>query len=49
MHIEKKVYESLLGTILDVDGKSKDIDKARIELQDMGEHKELHLYKEGDH
>ena len=36
MHIEKNVCDSLLGTILDIDGKSKDTDKARIDLQNMG-------------
>jgi len=48
MHIEKNVCDSLLGTILDIDGKSKDTDKARIDLQNMGVRKELHLYKDGD-
>ena len=48
MHIEKNICDSLLGTILEIDGKSKDIDKTRIDLQDMGVCKELHLYKEGD-
>ena len=48
MHIEKNVCDSLLGRILNIDGKSKDTDKARIDLQNMGVCKELHLYKEGD-
>ena len=32
MHIEKNVCDSLLDTILDIDGKSKDTYKARIDL-----------------
>ncbi|XP_024028689.1 uncharacterized protein LOC112093778 [Morus notabilis] len=48
LHIEKNVCDSLLGTILDIDKKSKDTDKARIDLQHMGVLKELHLYKDGD-
>ena len=49
MHIEKNICDSLLGTILDIDNKSKDTNKARINLQNMVICKELHLHKEGDH
>ena len=45
---EKNVCDSFLGTILNIVSKSKDIDKARIDLQNMGVCKELHLYKESD-
>ena len=48
MHIEKNICDSLLGTILDIDNEINDTDKARIDLQNMGIHKKLHLYKEGD-
>ena len=48
MHIEKNICDSFLGTILSINDKSKDTDKARIDLQDIGVCKELHLYKEGD-
>lgn len=48
MHIEKNVCDSLLGTLLSIDGKNKDTDKARIDLQKMGIRKELHLFKEGN-
>ncbi|XP_073133332.1 uncharacterized protein [Henckelia pumila] len=48
MHIEKNVCDSVLGTLLNIDGKSKDIEKARLDLQDMGIRKELHLYKDGN-
>ena len=47
IHIEKNVCDSLLGKILNIDDKSKDTDKARIDLQNIGVRKELHLYKEG--
>ena len=45
---EKNVCDSLLGTILNIVGKSKDADKVMIDLQNIGVRKELHLYKEGD-
>ena len=48
MHIKKNICDSLLGTILNIEGKSKDIAKVRIDLQNMGVRKELRLYKEGD-
>jgi len=48
VHIKKNVCDSLLGIILSINGKNKDIDKARIDLQNMGIRKELHLYKDGD-
>lgn len=48
MHIEKNVCDSVLGTLLNIDGKSKDTEKERLDLQDMGIRKELHLYKDGN-
>ena len=48
IYIKKNICDSLLGTILNIDRKSKDTDKARIDLQNMGLRMELHLYKEGD-
>lgn len=48
MHIEKNVCDNLLDMILSIDGKSKDIDKARIDSENMGIRKELYLYKDGD-
>ncbi|XP_073152210.1 uncharacterized protein [Henckelia pumila] len=48
MHIEKNVCDSILGTLLNIEGKSKDTEKARLDLQDMGIRKELHLYKDGN-
>ncbi|XP_073051353.1 uncharacterized protein [Primulina eburnea] len=48
MHIEKNVCDNVLGTLLNIEGKSKDTEKARLDLQDMGIRKELHLYKDGN-
>ncbi|XP_039119539.1 uncharacterized protein LOC120255833 [Dioscorea cayenensis subsp. rotundata] len=42
MHIEKNVCENIVGTILNVDGKSKDNLKCRLDLVDMGIRRELH-------
>ena len=35
MHIEKNICEALLGTLLEIAGKAKDTEKARLDLQDM--------------
>jgi len=48
MHIEKNVCESLLGTILDIKGKSKDTVNARLDLADLKIRKELQLQHSGD-
>ena len=48
MHIEKNVCESLVGTILGIDGKSKDTYKARRGLEEMGIRRHLWLEKKGD-
>ncbi|XP_021769887.1 uncharacterized protein LOC110734149 [Chenopodium quinoa] len=42
MHIEKNVCHSLIGTLLDIRGKTKDGTKARDDLQTMGIRSELH-------
>ena len=41
MHVEKNVCENLLGTILDILGKSKDGLSARMDLGEMGIKMEL--------
>ncbi|WMV38483.1 hypothetical protein MTR67_031868 [Solanum verrucosum] len=41
MHIEKNICDSLLGTLLDVTGKSKDHVNSRYDLREMGIRKEL--------
>ena len=48
MHIEKNICDNLLGTILNMDGKNKDTEKARLDLEDMGIRAELHLQKRPD-
>ncbi|XP_058733075.1 uncharacterized protein LOC131604664 [Vicia villosa] len=47
MHIEKNVFESVIGTLLNVPGKSKDNINARLDLQSMGLRKELKPVKKG--
>ncbi|CAN1294319.1 hypothetical protein LINPERPRIM_LOCUS22409 [Linum perenne] len=42
MHIEKNVCDNILGTLLDIDGKSKDNLKARLDLQEIGIRSDLH-------
>ena len=42
MHVEKNVCESLLGTLLNMPGKSKDHKNARADLKEMGIRPELH-------
>lgn len=48
MHIEKKICDNLLGTFLNIDGKTKDTVSARLDLEDMGIRSFLHLQYEGD-
>jgi hypothetical protein len=40
MHIEKNICESLLGTLLDLAGKSKDNEKARLDMEELGMRKD---------
>ncbi|XP_062114775.1 uncharacterized protein LOC133826204 [Humulus lupulus] len=37
-----------VGTIFSIDGKSKDTEKARLDLQDLNIHKQLHMKKKGN-
>jgi len=48
MHVEKNICENILGTILGIDGKSKDTIKARLDLKDMNIRKKLYLKRKGD-
>ena len=48
MHIEKNVVDNIIGTLLNLDGKTKDNLKARQDLKDMGIRSELHLEKVGN-
>ena len=43
MHIEKNVCDNIIGTLLDIEGKSKDNLKARKDLQDLNIREELWL------
>lgn len=42
MHIEKNVCESICGTLLEMDSKSKDNHKSRLDLKEMGIRPDLH-------
>ena len=41
-HVEKNVFESTIGILLDIPGKSKDALKVRRDLQSLGIRPELH-------
>ncbi|XP_047949378.1 uncharacterized protein LOC125195243 [Salvia hispanica] len=47
MHTEKNICESICGTLLDLDGKSKDNYKSRQDLEQMGIRPELHPISKG--
>jgi hypothetical protein len=47
MHIEKNICDSVLGTLMNINGKTKDKYKARLDLHEMGIRKELHLQRNG--
>jgi hypothetical protein len=42
MHIEKNICDSILGTLLGIDGKTKDSEKARLHMQHLGIRKDQH-------
>jgi hypothetical protein len=44
MHIEKNVMDNILGTLLDITGKTKDNHKARKDLKKMGLRQKLHPF-----
>ncbi|XP_062075514.1 uncharacterized protein LOC133779583 [Humulus lupulus] len=48
MHIEKNICDSVVGTIFSIDGKSKDTENARLDLQDLNIRKHLHMKKKGN-
>jgi hypothetical protein len=48
MHIEKNVCESIIGTLLDLDGKSKDGLNSRRDLQEMRIRNDLHPREQGN-
>ncbi|KAL4021062.1 hypothetical protein IC575_019851 [Cucumis melo] len=47
MHIEKNVCDNLFGTLLNIDGKTKDTINAHLDLEDLNIRKELHLQRQG--
>lgn len=47
MHIEKNICDSIIGTLLDVKGKSKDGLESRKDLMNMGIRRELHPQERG--
>jgi hypothetical protein len=42
MHVEKNVCKALVGTLLDIPGKTKDTLKVRMDLEEMKLRKYLH-------
>ncbi|GLT54917.1 hypothetical protein SLA2020_280750 [Shorea laevis] len=44
MHTEKNVVDNIIGTLLDMTGKTKDNLKARQDLRKMGLRSKLHLF-----
>ncbi|KAL3839108.1 hypothetical protein ACJIZ3_023699 [Penstemon smallii] len=48
MHVEKNICDNVLGTLLNIEGKTKDTEKAREDLRDLNIRKELHLQKRGN-
>ena len=47
MHIEKNVVDNVIGIVLNMDGKTKDNLKARLDLEEMGIRSELYLEELG--
>ena len=48
MHIEKNVSENIIGTLMNIKGKTKDTLKARLDLVEMEIRGDLHPIVEGD-
>lgn len=48
MHIEKNICDNVLGTLMNIEGKTKDNMRARMDLKEMCIKKELHLIPNGD-
>ena len=47
MHIEKNICDSIIGTLLNIEGKTKDTLKSRIDLTHLGIRKDLLVQDEG--
>ncbi|CAL8140706.1 unnamed protein product [Prunus armeniaca] len=48
MHVEKNVFDTLVGMILDIEGKTKDTIKARLDLERMGIRRGLWMNRDND-
>ncbi|TYK27417.1 transposon protein, putative, CACTA, En/Spm sub-class, expressed [Cucumis melo var. makuwa] len=48
MHIEKNVCDNLVGTLLNIEEKTKDTTNAQLDLQDLKLRKDLHLVEVGN-
>ncbi|XP_042964577.1 uncharacterized protein LOC122298784 [Carya illinoinensis] len=48
MHIEKNISENILGTLMNILGKTKDNSNSQRDLEILGFRKELHLKREGE-
>jgi hypothetical protein len=48
MHVEKNVFDTLVKTILNIEGKTKDTIKAQINLGKMGIRPSLWMTRDGD-
>ena len=48
MHIEKNVCDSIIGTLLNIEGKTTDNLNSRLDLQAMGIRKQLHPIEMGN-
>ena len=49
MHVEKNVYDSLISTLLNIKGKTKDGLNCRQDLVDIGIRQQLHPQPQGFH
>ena len=47
MHIEKNICDIIIGTLLNIEGKSKDTLKSRIDLTHLGIRQDLQVQDEG--
>ena len=44
MHIEKNFFENIINTVMDVNGKTKDNAKSRMDVAEICDRPELHLH-----
>ncbi|XP_041011477.1 uncharacterized protein LOC121255266 [Juglans microcarpa x Juglans regia] len=49
MHIEKNICDNVLGTLMNIEGKSKYTANAQRDLENLGLRKDLHLQHDGNH